>query len=81
VLRVFVTAPSEVRAKRLAAAEGLASDAAEAAVAKSDGERRDYLKRFYGIKEESPTHYDLVINTEVIGPEQAVAAIAAVCGA
>jgi cytidylate kinase len=77
VLRVLVTASTEVRAKRLATAEGLSPAAAEAAIAASDLERRDYLKRFYGVKEELPTHYDLVINAEVLGPEQAAAAIVA----
>lgn len=77
VLRVLVTASTEVRARRLAAAEGLAAEAAEAAIAKSDAERRDYLRRFYGIKEELPTHYDLLINTATLGPQQAAAAIVA----
>ena len=36
-----------------------------------DAARRDYLKRFYGVDEESPTHYDLVINTDVLSVEQA----------
>ena len=78
MLRVLVTASTDVRAKRLAAADGLAAAAADAAIATSDGERRDYLRRFYGIKEELPTHYDLVINTEVLTPAQATAAIASV---
>ena len=64
-----------MRVQRLAASEGLVLAAAAAAVATSDAERRDYLMRFYGIKEELPTHYDLVINTEVLTPGQAAAAI------
>jgi hypothetical protein len=69
VLRVLVTASPETRARRLAeAGEGNA----DAAVAASDRERRDYFRSFYKIKEELPTHYDLVINTDVLTPEQAV---------
>jgi cytidylate kinase len=37
----------------------------------SDAGRRDYLRRFYGIDEELPTHYDLVVNTDVLTVEQA----------
>jgi cytidylate kinase len=29
------------------------------------------LKRFYGLKEEPPTLYDLVLNTDRLSPEQA----------
>jgi hypothetical protein len=32
----------------------------------SDAGRRDYLKRFYDVDEELPTHYDLVVNTDVL---------------
>ena len=37
----------------------------------SDAGRRDYLKRFYKIDEELPTHYDLIVNTDVLSVEQA----------
>jgi cytidylate kinase len=77
VLRVLVTASPEVRAGRVAAAGGLSPAAADAAIAESDFQRRDYLKRFYGVKEELPTHYDLVVNTEVLSAERAAAIIVA----
>jgi cytidylate kinase-like protein len=77
VLRVLVTAPIEVRARRLVAAEGLAAAEAAAAIASSDRERRDYLRRFYAVKEELPTHYDIVLNTEVLTTEQAAAVVVA----
>jgi cytidylate kinase len=81
VLRVLVTASPETRARRLAAAEKSGEGDAAAAVKKSDRERRDYFKRFYGIGEELPTHYDLVVNTDKLGPEQAVKLILAAAGA
>ncbi len=77
VLRVLVTAPPAVRARRLAAAQGIDLAAAEAAIEKSDHERQDYLRRFYEVHEELPTHYDLLINTEVVSSERASAAIVA----
>ena len=72
VLRVLVTASPETRARRLAAAQASGAAEATAAVASSDRERRDYLNSFYKIKEELPTHYDVVINTDVLTGEQAV---------
>ena len=34
------------------------------AVDEADAARADYLKRFYGIKQEHPTQYDVVVNTD-----------------
>jgi hypothetical protein len=64
VLRVLITAPTEVRTARLA--EGRGVDAAEAAkeLKRSDESRASYLKGFYEIDRELPTHYDLVVNTD-----------------
>jgi len=79
VLRVLVTAPAAVRARRLSETKGIDESAAAAEIAASDRERRGYLSRFYGIKGESPEHYDLVINTEQLTAEQATAMVLAVC--
>jgi hypothetical protein len=37
----------------------------------SDAGRADYFLRFYRIERELPTHYDLVINTDVLTAEEA----------
>lgn len=71
VLRVLVTASADTRARRLASAEAIAVDAAAARIAASDRERRDYFQRFHDIRQELPTHYDLVVNTDVLTPERA----------
>ncbi|TMM05971.1 MAG: cytidylate kinase-like family protein [Actinobacteria bacterium] len=71
VLRVLVTASPETRATRVAGAEGVDQATAARAVKKSDAGRADYLKRFYDVREESPTHYDLVLNTDALSIEQA----------
>ena len=76
VVRVLVTASAETRARRLVAAQGISSEAAAAAIATSDRNRRDYFRRFYDIAQELPTHYDLVVNTDVLAPEQAAEVIA-----
>jgi cytidylate kinase len=69
-LRVLVTASPAKRASRLCEKEGIDPKQADRAVKDADANRRDYLKRFYDVGEERPTDYDVVINTDVLSPEQ-----------
>jgi len=71
VLRVLVTASPQTRRERIAATLGLDEDEAARTIKRSDANRADYIKRFYGIGDERPTHYDLVINTDRLSPEHA----------
>jgi cytidylate kinase len=71
VLRVWVTASPETRARRLAEAEDIGEAEAKKLVARGDANRADYLKRFYGASAELPTHYDIVLNTDRVAPEDA----------
>jgi dephospho-CoA kinase len=80
VLRVLVTASPKVRRERLAATLGLDEGEAERAIKRGDAGRADYIKRFYGINDEKPTHYDLVINTDRVSPEDAADLIVAAAG-
>ena len=66
VLRVLVTASPEARRRRLAETNSLDAKQATKSIGAEDAGRSDYLKRFYGVADELPTHYDLVINTDVI---------------
>src|SRR5262245_7802085 len=77
VLRVLISAPPEVRRARLAEARGV--DASESAkeLKRSDEARAAYLKGFYGIDHELPTHYDLVVNTQALEPAVAAEIIVA----
>lgn len=74
-LRVLIVGTPAVRVKRLAS-DG--RDAGEAARAIQDGDdtRRDYLKRFYGVEPELPTHYDLVLNTDFFDVDRAARTVA-----
>jgi cytidylate kinase len=74
-LRVLITASPEFRARRLAEAQDIGEAEAEKLVARGDANRADYLKRFYGISAELPSHYDIVVNTDRIAPEDAAALI------
>jgi cytidylate kinase len=66
VLRVLVTASQETRARRAAESGDLDGKAASKAIADDDAGRASYLKRFYGVSAELPTHYDLVINSDTL---------------
>jgi cytidylate kinase len=69
-LRVLVTASPAIRAKRMAATGGLDDADAVRTIKDSDAGRQDYLKRFYAVDRESPTDYDLVVNTDHLSFEQ-----------
>ena len=71
VLRVLVTASDDKRKERIAAERGVDDGQAANLLKRADAGRSDYLKRFYGIGDEKPSHYDLVINTDKISAEGA----------
>ena len=75
-LRVLVTASPETRAARIADLKSLDRAAAVREVKDSDAARRDYLRRFYDIAQESPTHYDVVVNTDALSVDQAARLVA-----
>ena len=66
LLRVFVTASTDVRVERLRQVTKIDAQDARKAIEKDDNERQAYLRRFYDIRQDLPTHYDLVVNTDVI---------------
>jgi len=70
-----VTASPAIRSGRLAEAFGLDDVAAMNKVEESDAARADYLRRFYDVKHELPTHYDVVINTDKLSAEEAASLI------
>ena len=71
VLRVFITASESVRADRIAEQDNLDQKQALSKIKDSDRERRRYFERIYEQREELPTHYDLVLSTDVLTTEQA----------
>jgi Cytidylate kinase-like family len=70
-LRVLITASPEKRASRLVEADGVGEAEAAKTVRSSDAARADYLKRFYGVSEELPTQYDLVVNMDTLSAGEA----------
>ena len=79
-LRVLVTASPETRAQRIAEQRGIDEAEARREIKEGDAERADYLQRFYGVRSELPTQYDLVINTDVLSHEDAARVVAQAAG-
>ncbi|MEI8238946.1 MAG: cytidylate kinase-like family protein [Actinomycetota bacterium] len=69
VLRVLVTASDETRVARIKQTSGFDQKKAEKAVTDDDAGRASYLKQFYGVSHELPSHYDLVLNSDTLSPE------------
>lgn len=81
VLKVMITAPRNARQRTLVEQRGLDEKEAAKQIAKGDANRADYLKRFYGITQESPADYDLVLNTDRLGPDGAAQLVVQAAGA
>ena len=76
VLRVLVTASPSTRAARVAKEAGQDERQAKRDIERADGERRAFFKRFYDLDQELDTHYDVVINTDMLAPQTAARLIA-----
>jgi cytidylate kinase len=81
VLRVLVTASHETRVTRLQTTSNLDTKKAEKAVADDDSGRANYLKQFYGVARELPSHYDLVLNSDTLTVETIAALVVAAANA
>ncbi len=77
VLRVLVTASVATRIERVATEQDLDEKEAKKTIEESDKERERYFERIYELDRELPTHYDLVINTDVLSAEQAAQIVTA----
>ena len=75
VVSVFVTASVEYRTKRIMEREGLDLKVATKKVLKADKERAAYYNQFGGPRWGEASTYDLCINTETFGDENAVGLI------
>ena len=77
LLRVLVTASPETRTRRTVETDEIDEREAKKRIEESDAGRADYLRRFYEIEDELTTHYDLVVNTEVLTTDEVVELIVA----
>jgi|WetSurMetagenome_2_1015567.scaffolds.fasta_scaffold137876_2 cytidylate kinase len=75
VLHILVVAPLELRVKRVMESFGLNEKAAGAIIVRYDGNRREFIKKYFKADLEDSLHYDLTINTAHISYESAIALI------
>lgn len=72
VVRALITASDETRVRRIMEEVNLDEGAAQKALRDSDKARHDYFRRFYHVSDELPTHYDIVINTDLLSYDAAI---------
>jgi cytidylate kinase len=77
LLRVLITGSVEKRVERAIEGAGLSEKDARKTIEHSDNQRKQFLDRFYKVKQESPAHYDLIINTDVLDSDHATRLILA----
>ena len=75
VLHVRLVAPMDFRIRTVVERDGLTEEGARAEIHKVDAERRQYIKRHYGIEWDDPKHYHMVLNTGQFGVERSAALI------
>ena len=72
VIRIRVAAPFDVRVRRVAQRMGVSSHRAAADVRRKDGDRQQYLQRYYQSDVNDACGYDLQVNTGTVSLESAV---------
>ncbi len=75
-LRVRVIAPLEYRIQHFVKTRGMTRGEAQQYVERRDGDRLGFVKKYFKVDAADPCHYDLVVNTEMLGIEGAVSTIA-----
>jgi len=70
-LRVLLVAPRGARVERVAKDRGLGRDAAAAWVDREDAWRKEFVRHHFGLRDDDPTFYDLIINTLTLSTEVA----------
>jgi cytidylate kinase len=71
-LRVFLAAPREHRAERIAKQEHLTGEAASARLDALDAERREFLVHHFRRDPDAPEHYDLMLNLGTLSVDAAL---------
>jgi len=74
-LHVLVTAPLEVRLKRIMESLRLDAENARREISRFDSGGREFIKRYFKAEVWDPVYYDLVVNTEHLSLEAAAAII------
>ena len=79
-LKVWITAPLDVRAKRVAGREGIGMAEARESIKAREESEADRYRKYYGIDMRDLSIYDIVINNAWMSPEDCCDVILAVMG-
>jgi len=79
-LHVLIHAPRSIRIQNIVGEQGIAEDAAEKLVIKSDNQQRGFFRYAFNLSLFDPSLYDLVINTQKMGDDSAVRMITEAAG-
>lgn len=71
VVRVLITGSPEARRRRVMTGMACSEEQATEVIQRTDNERSDYFKNFFGADWLVPSTYDLTVNTDHINPAQA----------
>ena len=74
-LHVLVTAPMEIRLKRIMEGLKLDAESARREISRFDGGGREFIKRYFKAEVWDPVYYDLVVNTEHLSFQAAASII------
>ncbi|MDJ0852839.1 MAG: cytidylate kinase-like family protein [Myxococcota bacterium] len=74
-LRVFLVAPRARRVERYARVKDLDLGRAEEALARAESRRADFAELQFGVRQDDPLLYDLVLNTASLGIEAAAGVV------
>ena len=75
--RIRFVAPKEYRVQHFVKSRGMTKAEATKYVEKKDEDRRGYIRNYFKADASDPSHYDLVINTEMTGIEGAAKIVVA----
>lgn len=74
-LTVYLEAPARVRAERVADRDDLDVEEAFDAIWDREAKEKSRYHRIYGVDPDDPRHYDLVLDSGKLGPDELVEAI------
>ncbi|MBS3756093.1 MAG: cytidylate kinase-like family protein [Desulfobacterales bacterium] len=76
-IRLRLIASLENRIKKVAEDSNISADEARRQIYRVESQRRSFTRRFFYTNIDEPTHFDLIINTDDITDDQAVAMVKA----
>jgi len=74
-VRIRFIAPPEYRIQHFMKTRGMTRPEAQKYVEKRDADRVGFIKKYYKADASDPCHYDMVINTEMLGIDGSVEAV------